>query len=117
VCLIKHQAMKTYGGVGIAPRILNLGTRWRWLPLSPGRFTPLDRRLDDRHSSYGRGDNAHQPLLVPVRCEVAFPGTQCVVATSLRLFPYGHFVRVLICSPMRSTRRVHRYRLLTLSML
>jgi len=29
-CLIKHQAMKTeWGTRGIAPRIINLGTRWR----------------------------------------------------------------------------------------
>jgi hypothetical protein len=30
LCLTKHHAMKTYGGSeGIAPRILDLGTRWR----------------------------------------------------------------------------------------
>jgi hypothetical protein len=29
-CLTKHHAMKTYwGSGGIAPRILDLGTRWR----------------------------------------------------------------------------------------
>jgi hypothetical protein len=29
-CLTKHHAMKTYWGSGdIAPRILDLGTRWR----------------------------------------------------------------------------------------
>jgi len=27
-CLTKHYTMKTYWGGGIAPRILNLGTRW-----------------------------------------------------------------------------------------
>jgi hypothetical protein len=32
LCLTKHQAMKTYwGSGGIAPRILDLGTRWRWV--------------------------------------------------------------------------------------
>jgi len=31
LCLITHHAMKTYWeSGGIAPRILNLGTRWRW---------------------------------------------------------------------------------------
>jgi hypothetical protein len=30
VCLTKHHTMKTYwGSGGIAPRILDLGTRWR----------------------------------------------------------------------------------------
>jgi hypothetical protein len=30
LCLTKHDAMKTYcGSGGIAPRILDLGTRWR----------------------------------------------------------------------------------------
>jgi len=31
-CLIKHHAMKMYWGTeSIAPRILHLGTRWRWV--------------------------------------------------------------------------------------
>jgi hypothetical protein len=30
LCLTKHHARKTYWGIGgIAPRILDLGTRWR----------------------------------------------------------------------------------------
>jgi hypothetical protein len=30
LCLTKHHAMKTYrGSVGIPPRILDLGTRWK----------------------------------------------------------------------------------------
>jgi len=37
MCLTKLRAMKTYcGSGGIAPPILNLGTRWRWMV----RFTP-----------------------------------------------------------------------------
>jgi hypothetical protein len=37
--------MKTYwGSIGIAPRILNLGIRWRWVVISlPGRFTLRER--------------------------------------------------------------------------
>jgi len=36
--------MKTYWGGGIAPRILNLGARWRWVvSFTPGRFTPGER--------------------------------------------------------------------------
>jgi hypothetical protein len=31
LCLTKQHAMKTYWGSGsIAPRILDLGTRWKW---------------------------------------------------------------------------------------
>jgi hypothetical protein len=47
LCLTKHHAMRTYWGSGsIAPRILNLGTRWRWVvslthrPLYPEERTP-----------------------------------------------------------------------------
>jgi hypothetical protein len=37
MCLTKHQAMKRYwASGGIAPRILDLGTRWRWVV----SFTP-----------------------------------------------------------------------------
>jgi hypothetical protein len=37
LCLTKHHAMKTYwGSGGIAPRITDLGTRWRWVV----NFTP-----------------------------------------------------------------------------
>jgi hypothetical protein len=37
LCLTKHHAMKTYwGNEGIVPRILDLGTRWRWVV----SFTP-----------------------------------------------------------------------------
>jgi hypothetical protein len=55
LCLTEHHSMKAYWGSGcIAPRILDLGTRWRWVvsftprPLySQGRSPgyPLDRRL------------------------------------------------------------------------
>jgi hypothetical protein len=57
-----------HGGVlgvgGIAPRILDLGTRWRWVvsftprPLYPrgkSPWYPLDRRLGGPQSRYGRG--------------------------------------------------------------
>jgi hypothetical protein len=54
-CLAKHRAMKSYwGSGGIPARILNLGTRWRWVvsftppPLYPrGKkpWSPLNRRL------------------------------------------------------------------------
>jgi hypothetical protein len=45
LCLTKHHAMKTYwGSGGIAPRIIDLGTRWWWWSAShPGRFTPMER--------------------------------------------------------------------------
>jgi hypothetical protein len=38
-CLIKHHNMKVYGGGGISPCILNLGTRWRWLASRPGLYS------------------------------------------------------------------------------
>jgi hypothetical protein len=40
--LTNYHAMEAYGGTrGIAQRILNLGTRWKWVAASrPGRFAP-----------------------------------------------------------------------------
>jgi hypothetical protein len=40
-----HHAMKTYwGNGGIAPWILILGTRWKWVvSFTPCRFTPSGR--------------------------------------------------------------------------
>jgi hypothetical protein len=65
LCSTKHLAMKTYrGSGGIAPRILDLSTRWRWvvsftpLPLYPqgkSPWYPLDRRLSGPESRSGRG--------------------------------------------------------------
>jgi hypothetical protein len=65
LCLTKHHAMKTYwGSGGIAPRILDLGIRWRWVvsfthrPLYPqgkSRWYPLDRRLGGPQSRSGCG--------------------------------------------------------------
>jgi hypothetical protein len=56
LCLTKHHAMKTYwGSGGLAPRILDLGTRWRrdvsfsHRPLYPqgkNPLYPLERKLD-----------------------------------------------------------------------
>jgi hypothetical protein len=55
-CLIKNHAMKTYGGNGvIAPRILDLGTKWRYL---------LERRLggpQSRSVRGGEGKNCQPP--------------------------------------------------------
>jgi hypothetical protein len=74
LCLTKHHAMKTYwGNGGIVPRILDLGTRWRWAvsfilrPLYPqGKMPwyPLDRRLGVPQSRSGRGgeEKNFQPL-------------------------------------------------------
>jgi hypothetical protein len=74
LCLTKHHAMKTYwGSGGIAPHILDLGTRCRWVisftprPLYPqgkSPWYPLDRRLGGPQSRSGRGGeekNSHPP--------------------------------------------------------
>jgi hypothetical protein len=59
--LTKHHAM---GSGGIAPRILNLGTRWRCVvrfmprllyPQGKNPWYPLDRRLCGPQSRSGRG--------------------------------------------------------------
>jgi hypothetical protein len=54
--------MEVYGGSGsIAPRILDVGTRWRWV-VSP--WYPLDRRLCGPQSWSGHGgeEKNFQPL-------------------------------------------------------
>jgi hypothetical protein len=75
LCLTKHHAMKTYwGSGGIAPRILDLGTKWRWVvsfmprPLySQGKSPryPLDRRLGGPQSRSGRGGEDKNSQLPP----------------------------------------------------
>jgi hypothetical protein len=74
LCLTKHHAMKTYwGSGGVAPRILNLGARWRWVvsfmthTLYVRRNNPrypLDRRLCGPQSRSGRGgeEKSSHPL-------------------------------------------------------
>jgi hypothetical protein len=62
LCLIKHCAMKTYGGEWrYSSAILDLGIRWRWSASRPCLFTPrkkpprhpLDRRLGGPQSRSG----------------------------------------------------------------
>jgi hypothetical protein len=59
---------------GIAPRILNLGTRWRWVvsfkprPIyPPGNSTkyPLDRRVGRPENRSGRGGEEKKSLTLP----------------------------------------------------
>jgi hypothetical protein len=69
--------MKTYwGSVGIAPRIFNIGPRWRWVvsftpwPLYPRRKSPqypVDRRLGGPQSRSWRGGEEKKipSLLLP----------------------------------------------------
>jgi hypothetical protein len=82
--LTKYHAMKTYAVLnkaphhediwwsgGIAPRILNLGTRWRWVgslttpplyPLGNSQQYPLDRSLGGPQSRSGRGGEEKESL-------------------------------------------------------
>jgi hypothetical protein len=58
--ITEHHPMKAYwGSGGIAPRILDLGTRWRWVvsltprphyPQGKSPWYPLDRRLGGREN-------------------------------------------------------------------
>jgi hypothetical protein len=74
VLLTEHRTMKTYwGSGGIAPHILELSTRWRWVvtftlrslyPQGKSPCYPLDRRLGGLQSRCGRGGKEKnlQPL-------------------------------------------------------
>jgi hypothetical protein len=87
LCLTKHHAINTYWGiVGVAPRNLDLGTRWRWVvsftprPLYPQGKSPrypLDRRRGGPQSRSGCGgeekipsprreSNPRTPIVQPV---------------------------------------------------
>jgi hypothetical protein len=71
LCWTKHHAMKTYWGIGgVAPRILDLGTRCRWVvsftprPLHPqgkSPLYPLHRRLGGPQSRSGQGGEEKNP--------------------------------------------------------
>jgi hypothetical protein len=75
VLLTEHHAMKAYyGSEGIAPRILDLGTWWRWMvssmprPLYPqgkSPWYPLDRRLGGPQSLSGRGGEEKNSQSLP----------------------------------------------------
>jgi hypothetical protein len=59
-CLIKHNAMKAYGGDGgVALHIHNLRIRWRsvvsFIPQQKSLLYPLDRSLGGPHSQSGCG--------------------------------------------------------------
>jgi len=64
---------KCWWSGGIAPRILHLGTRWRWIvnftprplyPVGKSPCYPLDRRLSGSQSRFGHGgeEKNSQPL-------------------------------------------------------
>jgi hypothetical protein len=57
--------MKAYwGNGGIAPRILDLATRWRWVVgLTPQPLYPLDTRLGGPQSQSGRGGEKNSQFL------------------------------------------------------
>jgi hypothetical protein len=75
LCLTKHHAMKIYRGCGgIAPCILDFGTRWRWVvrfmpwlfyPQGKSSWYPFDRRLGgpQSHSAHGGDEKNSQPPL------------------------------------------------------
>jgi hypothetical protein len=88
--------MKAYwGSEGIAPHILDLGTRWRWVvsfmpwPLYPQY--PLDRRLGglQNHSGHDGEEKNYQPLpgLEPL---IIQPVAQCYTTELSQLILHCH---------------------------
>jgi hypothetical protein len=66
--------MKAYWGGGIAPRILDLGTIWRWVvsftprvlyPQGKSSWYPLDRRLGGPQTRSGRGGEEKNSQTLP----------------------------------------------------
>jgi hypothetical protein len=92
--------MKTYlGSGGIAPRILNLDTRWRWVvsivpwPLHPRRETlyPLDRRLGGPRAGFDAMAKTKTPALLGNRSPVVQS-----VASTLHWLGYSGCFYVLL---------------------
>jgi hypothetical protein len=110
LCLTKRHAMKTYGGsVGTAPRILDLGTRLRWVlrftprPLYPrgkSSWYPLDRRLGGPQSRswHGGEEKNSQPLpaieprssSIELQYGLQWKGVKCKATRSLRWTEFIH---------------------------
>jgi len=85
LCLIKH--MKKYGGMEIAPHILNLDTKWKWVVSfwRPGRYIPGEKASSPQwivgwpqHRSERGGEEKKYPFtartrnqnLVPILTEI-----------------------------------------------
>jgi hypothetical protein len=88
--------MKAYLGSGdIAPRIIDLGTRWRWmvsftlLPLYPQGKSPcypLDRRLGGPQSRSERGGEKNSQPLPVLEPPIIQPAAQRYTTELFRLF-------------------------------
>jgi hypothetical protein len=92
--------MKAYWETGgIAPRILDLGTRWRWVvsftprPLYPQGMRPcypLDRRLSGPQSRSGRGGEEKNSYPLPaLELPIIQPVAQRYATELSRLFKYA----------------------------
>jgi hypothetical protein len=119
LCLTKHHAMKTYWGIeGIAPCILDLGTRWRWVvsltprPLYPRERAPgthwiggwvgpragLDGVVKRKIPSPRRESNPRTPIVQPV----AQRGTDWAITAQIHShvseIVYRHYAKIMYTS-------------------
>jgi hypothetical protein len=92
MCLNKHHDLRTYWGGVIAPWILDLGTRRRWVVASrPSHFTvggesptyQLDRRLGGTQSRSGRGGEERNSRLCR-ESNLRIPIVQLVIYTKFQ---------------------------------
>jgi hypothetical protein len=124
VLLTKHHSMKAYwGSGGIAPCILDLGTRWRWVisftfgPLYPRERYPCTHWIGDWvgpragldevmkrtipspcRDSYPRSSSP-QPRAIPLSClgSSSLHGVTTHVFTTWRNKTYNSHVKWVIC--------------------
>jgi hypothetical protein len=95
--------MKTYwGSEDIAPRILNLDTRWRWVvsftprpfyPQGKSLWYPMHRRLGGTQSRSGRGGEEKNSQLLPgLEPPIIQPLAQRYTSELSRLLPIHYSV-------------------------
>jgi hypothetical protein len=107
--LTEHHAMNAYWeSGGIAPRIIDLGTIWRWVvsftprqlyPQGKGSWYPLDRRLSGPQSRYGRGGEEKNSQPLPgLKSPIIQPGAQRYTTELSRLHIYIYIYKLTVDS-------------------
>jgi hypothetical protein len=115
--LPRHEGVFESGG--IAPRILDLSTRWRWSASRPSRFIPqgkipwcpLDKRLGEPQSRSGRcGEGKNSQALSRLETPITQTVTQRYTAElSWFLLTLVYFSKRFVVGMWNTTRRLNNF--------